>query len=194
MTEAPTRPSARQVQLLDAAYEYVLEHGLTDLSLRPLAAAIGSSPRVLMFLFGNKDGLVRALLARARVEELALIEQLDRDRPTASSGLAEATELVWSWLRASGHRRLLRLWVEAYARSVVEPDGAWAGFASTTVDDWLGVLARCQPEAERDSAEGAARRTLALAVLRGCLLDLVASGDEARVDAAMADHLSRAGT
>jgi AcrR family transcriptional regulator len=190
MTEERSKPSARRVELLEAAYEYVLEHGLADVSLRPLAAAIGSSPRVLMFLFGNKDGLVRALLARARVDEVALIERLDRDRPEAPAGLPDATELIWSWLRAPRHRRLLRLWAEAYTRSVIEPDGAWAGFASTTVHDWLAVLARCQPRSERSSEAGAARRTLTLAVLRGCLLDLLATGDAARVDAAVGRHIS----
>ncbi|MEX3648859.1 TetR family transcriptional regulator, partial [Mycolicibacterium porcinum] len=53
-----TTPSARKIELLEAAYRYALAHGLGDLSLRPLAAAIGSSPRVLLFLFGSKDGLV----------------------------------------------------------------------------------------------------------------------------------------
>jgi len=54
--------SARQEELLDRAYAYVLTHGISDLSLRPVAAAIGSSPRVLLYLFGSKDGLIRALL------------------------------------------------------------------------------------------------------------------------------------
>ncbi len=43
MSPETTTPSARQTELLDAAYRYALEHGLADLSLRPLAAAIGSS-------------------------------------------------------------------------------------------------------------------------------------------------------
>ena len=54
--------SPRKQELLDRAYEYVLENGLTDLSLRPLAQAVGSSPRVLLYLFGSKDELTRALL------------------------------------------------------------------------------------------------------------------------------------
>ena len=64
--------SARREELLERAYGYALEHGLASLSLRPLAEAIGSSPRVLLFLFGSKDGLVRALLERARADELEL--------------------------------------------------------------------------------------------------------------------------
>lgn len=190
MLDVSTTPSGRQTELLEAAYRYALEHGLADLSLRPLAAAIGSSPRVLMFLFGNKDGLVRALLARARVDELAMLDRLQHASDEASIDLVPAVEQVWGWLAADEHRPLLRLWAEAYARSLVGPDGAWAGFARTTVNDWLAVLAECQPQPERDSEEGAARRTLALAVLRGALLDLLATGDEDRVTAAVRHQLA----
>jgi len=189
VAEQKTNPSARQVELLEAAYRYALEHGLADLSLRPLAAAIGSSPRVLMFLFGNKDGLVRALLARARTDELALLDRLTPNPEGAPPGLVAATEQVWSWLRIPEHQPLLRLWAEAYARSLVEPDGPWAGFSTATVNDWLEVLASCQSPEERDSGDGVARRTLALAVLRGCLLDLLATSDDDRVDAALRHHL-----
>ncbi|MER7716269.1 TetR/AcrR family transcriptional regulator [Streptomyces flaveolus] len=181
-------PSARQTQLLEAAYSYALTHGLADLSLRPLAEAIGSSTRVLMFLFGNKDGLVRALLERARTDELALLADLRRTgRPV---GLVPAAERVWTWLAADEHQPLLRLWAEAYARSLIEPDGPWAGFARSTVDDWLDVLAACQSPSERDGEDGAVRRTMTLAVLRGALLDLLATKDEARVTAAVHRQLA----
>ncbi|WP_435252749.1 TetR family transcriptional regulator [Streptomyces tendae] len=185
--EAPT-PSARRNELLEAAYRYALAHGLADLSLRPLADAVGSSPRVLLFLFESKDGLLRALLARARADELALLDRVGQpDRP---AGLAAAVEWVWTWLAAKEHRPLLRLWAEAYARSLTHPEGAWAGFARATVDDWLGVLAGFQAPSERDSEDGAVRRTLALAVLRGALLDLLATDDEERLTAAVAHQLA----
>lgn len=183
------RPSARHAELLEAAYGYALQHGLVDLSLRPLAAAIGSSPRVLLFLFGSKDGLVEALLARARADEVALLDRA----PADATDLGAVTRATWSWLRDPGHRPLLLLWAEAYARSLVEPDGPWAGFASATVSDWLALLGRGQPVEEQNSELGRARRTLALAVLRGCLLDLLATGDEERVDAAVALYLEGLG-
>ncbi|HEX2174559.1 MAG TPA: TetR/AcrR family transcriptional regulator [Nocardioidaceae bacterium] len=190
MSEERTTPTARQTELLEAAYRYALEHGLADLSLRPLAAAVGSSPRVLMFLFGNKDGLVRALLRRARVDELVILDRLEETGEGSSIGLVPAVEHVWGWLATEEYRPLLRLWAEAYARSLVEPEGAWAGFARATVNDWLEVLADCQSPAERESQEGDARRTLALAVLRGALLDLLATGDEQRVTAAVRHQLA----
>jgi AcrR family transcriptional regulator len=185
MTGAQPPPSARQAALLEAGYAYALTHGLADLSLRPLAAAIGSSPRVLMFLFGNKDGLVRALLARARADELAALEQLRAPDDGATPGLRAACAEIWSWLSSPAHRPLLTLWLEGYARSLVEPDGAWTDFARTTVSDWLAVLSVAQSTEERDTPGGVERRTLALAVLRGALLDLLATGDTERTTAAV---------
>jgi AcrR family transcriptional regulator len=181
--------SPRQVELLERAYAYVLHHGLTSLSLRPLAQAIGSSPRVLLFLFGSKEGLVQALLARARTAELEFLNQ------TPPSGTAEdfasVVRGVWQWLVDKQHRRMLALWLETYAQSLVEPSGPGADFARKTVDDWLELLAARQPAALRRSRAGATERALALAVLRGALLDLLATGDEECTTAIVEAHLSR---
>jgi AcrR family transcriptional regulator len=184
--ESPVRPSRRKEELLDRAYRYALEHGLADLSLRPLAAAIGTSPRVLLFLFGSKDGLVRALLARARADEFGF---LAGQRAAEQDGLAAAVAATWRWLAAEPVRPLLTLWTEGYGRSLVEPDGPWSGFASQSVADWLAVLASAQPADHAEKREPTAERTLALAVLRGCLLDLLATGDTDRVSAAVASYL-----
>jgi AcrR family transcriptional regulator len=180
---ADRTPSARQDELLELAYQYVLANGLADMSLRPLAKAIGSSPRVLLFLYGSKDALIRALLDRARSDELAAIDAFKEVE--SGAGLADSARQVWDWLSAPDHRLLLGLWVEAYARSLVDPAGPWAGFAAQTVQDWLGLLASRQPPARRDSAAGAAERTAVLGLLRGAMLDLLATGDLARTTEAV---------
>jgi AcrR family transcriptional regulator len=183
MTAAADRaPSARQDELLELAYQYVLVHGLADMSLRPLAKAIGSSPRVLLFLYGSKDNLIRALLDRARSDELAAVAAFrETDSP---ADLIDSARQVWHWLADQGHRHLLGLWVEAYARSLVDPAGPWAGFAAQTVQDWLGLLASRQPPRRRGQA-GAAERSAVLAVLRGATFDLLATGDVARTSQAV---------
>jgi AcrR family transcriptional regulator len=178
-------PSARREELLDRSYEYVLHHGLSGLSLRPLAAAVGSSPRVLLFLFGSKDGLVRALLARARADEISGLGELRGDAAAGSGSLADIVTLVWAWLVERRHRSLLRLWADAYAQSLIDPDGPWTAFGRGTVEDWLALLAEAQPCSLRSTDDGIAERTLALAVMRGALLDLLATGDEARTTAAV---------
>ncbi|WP_030805014.1 TetR/AcrR family transcriptional regulator [Streptomyces sp. NRRL F-2799] len=184
MSPAEPDPSPRRRELLEAAYAYALRGGLGELSLRPLAEAIGSSPRVLLYLFGSKDGLIRALLARARADELAGLRRImgAREEPR---GLRPVALELWRWLSDDAHRGLLTLWVESYARSLTDPDGPWGGFARGTVEDWLTLLAAAQPAASRDTENAGAERTLVLAVLRGGLLDLLATGDTGRVTAAV---------
>ena len=183
-------PSRRWTELLDAAYRYATKQGLADLSLRPLAQAIGSSPRVLLFLFGSKDGLIRAILSRARADELAM---LDRLRAEATADLETTARRLWTWLSDPRHRGVLALWVEAYARSLVDPRGPWAGFADQTVADWLDLLAESQAPRARRGAAAVAQRTAALAVLRGAMLDVLATGDVVRTTSAVERQLATLG-
>lgn len=188
MTADDSTPSARRTELLEACYGYVLDHGLSDLSLRPLAAAVDSSPRVLLFLFGSKDGLVREVLGRARRDELDFAQGLRDDH--GRDDLVAVAERVWEWLSDDRHRGLLTLWVEVFGRSLTEPDGPWSGFAAATVNDWLNVLAAAQTARDRRTSAGAAQRTLVLSVLRGAMLDLLATGDRRRTTRAVRDALA----
>jgi AcrR family transcriptional regulator len=189
-----TLPSAtdskRRDELLEKAYEYVLAEGLARMSLRPLAAAVGSSPRVLLYLFGSKDALVQALLARARADELAFLERFSAG--AGETDLRTTAHLVWDWLVAPEHRGLLALWLEAYARSLIDTDGPWHRFAALTVEDWLSLLASHQPASARRTKAGAAERTFVLAMLRGAFMDLLATGDADRVTRAVRLGLGKA--
>jgi hypothetical protein len=97
--------------------------------------------------------------------------------------------VTWQWLAAKPVRPLLTLWTEAYARSLAEPGGPWSGVARQTVEDWLALLAAAQPTGRRSGTAISAEHTLALAVLRGRLLDLLATGDTDRVTAAIQHYL-----
>jgi AcrR family transcriptional regulator len=179
---SPSSPRGRE--LARRAYEYVGRNGFSGLSLRPLAEAIGTSPGVLMFIFGSKEGVVRAILAEARADQLRMLGAVSASHPDAS--LEEVAESVWAWLSAPDHLRLLNLWVEAYGRSLTAPEGPWARFAHDTVTDWLGLLRSADTGASTDDEV-----TAVLALLRGSLLDLLATGDEARVSSAFRRALSR---
>ena len=96
---------------------------------------------------------------------------------------------LWTWLAAPERRPLMTFWVEAYGRSLVAPDGPWVDFGRSTVDDWLELLKASQPDPGSAAAE--ARRTGVLAMLRGALIDLLATGDLNRTTAAVDDYLAR---
>src|SRR3954467_10912000 len=114
--------SDRRTEIVEAAYAYVLRAGLAGASLRPLAEAVGSSTGVLRFLFCSKDGVVAAVLERARADELAALAAVPDD-----ADLAAVTRIVWRWLSEPEHRGLLRLWVESYAASLQDDAGPWGG-------------------------------------------------------------------
>lgn len=180
--------SARRQELLEAAYAWVLEHGWAGMSLRPLAEAIGSSPRVLLYLFGSKDGLIQALLARSRTAQMDVLDHLRHTDHAAD--LSVVGRSIWAWLAVDEHRPLLRLWLEAYSRSLDARHGPWVGFAAHTVADWDELLAGFQSARRRRSRAGIAERSLLLAVLRGALLDLLATGASDRLDQAISAHLA----
>ncbi|RZS41409.1 TetR family transcriptional regulator [Herbihabitans rhizosphaerae] len=175
MTDSP-----RKIELLDASYTYVLEHGLSALSLRPLAKATGTSPRVLLYLFGDKDSLVRELLARARRDQLAALSTtLDQGAHDTFDALVDR---LWTFLSAPEQRSMVRLTYEAFLHSLRHDPGPWQGYAAESLRDWLDLLVRAQPDTPRATAE--VRATRALALVRGLLLDLLACDEPERVSEA----------
>lgn len=177
--------SARRRELLDKAFAYVTRNGISDLSLRPLAAEIGTSPRVLLYLFGSKDGLIREIMAVARRTEVGAVTGDD------PPGTPVDLRRLWDWLAAEEHRPILRLFLEGYVRSFQdtgEGGGPWRGYATTAVSEWLALLGgSAEPGADDGST------TLDLAVVRGLFLDLAATGDVERTTAAFTRYLDVSG-
>jgi AcrR family transcriptional regulator len=158
----PADPTRRAAVLARAA-DYVLERGLAGLSLRPLAKALGTSPRMLLYDFGSKELLVHEILAEIRRREAGLLE-------------AEVRTLddVWRWIAAPEREPFLRLFFEVYVGALGREE------AEPLVRDWLEFLRTSwHPPVDEATA------TLMVAVVRGLLLDRLATGDNARTDAAL---------
>ncbi|MET7484771.1 TetR/AcrR family transcriptional regulator [Streptomyces sp. NPDC005538] len=194
-TTTSSPPSPRRAELLDACYAYLLEHGLTGLSLRPLAAATGTSPRVLLYLFGSKDALLRELLGRARHEQVASMRAVldkagkaggETADEAGSNGYDTLVDQLWAFLSAHEQRPMVRLTYEAFLLSLGHTPGPWAGFAGEAAREWLDLLIRAQAPGT-PAALAEARATRALALVRGLLLDLLACEEEERVAAAVQD-------
>ena len=169
---------ARRAELLDKLLAYSASHGLSDVSLRPLAAAVGSSPRVLLYFFGSKDELVREVHQHSRREQVRLLDAAlsGQDDPR------DAVRALWVWLSNPAHHDVERFFFEAYARSLHAPAGPWRDFGENSVREWL-------PRFERMLGD-TATATLVLAALRGLLLDLLATGERDRVQAAFESLLN----
>lgn len=164
----PPDPQRRQA-LLDEAVDYVLANGISDLSLRPLAAALGTQAPVLLHHFGTKEHLVEELLGRVRDRVRAVGRAAEAQ--THRSGLGA----VWAWVSDADQAPLMRLFFEAYGLALRHPD-RYSDFLDHAIHDWLD-----EPLAAVDGISA----TLAIATVTGLVLDLLSTGERGRVEEAM---------
>ncbi|MFG2789723.1 TetR/AcrR family transcriptional regulator [Streptomyces sp. NPDC048419] len=175
----------RRAQLVDAAVEHVAAHGIADLSLRRLGAAIGVSHRMLIHYFGSKEQL---LVEIVRTSERRQRELLSRLRLEPGLSPADAARLLWRQLtdpRLAGQERLF---FEIYGHALRGRPEA-VPILGGLVTDWLEPLVAAEVAAGADPVAARNRARLGLATVRGLLLDLLATGDRAGVDAAMEEFL-----
>ena len=98
-----TADEARRAELLDRAVDYVTRHGLADLSLRPLAKAVRSSPRGLLYYFGSKEELIVEIIRRGRTRQRAMMADLKLgDLPPREVARLQGCEgahvgSMWKW-------------------------------------------------------------------------------------------------
>lgn len=175
-----TRHEPHKAELLAAAIDYVVEHGLSELSIRPLAAALGISHRTLLYHFGSKEALVAAVLNEVRARERALLAPLDNPRETSAEAYARAAFRHFS---APEYERYFRLFFEVYGLALQQP-AQYGGFLDGVVTDWLPGIERALVRDGYPPERAPALASLLLDSGRGMLLDLLATGDRARVEAA----------
>ncbi|HEY3143705.1 MAG TPA: TetR/AcrR family transcriptional regulator [Acidimicrobiales bacterium] len=175
---ADTSPRAR---LLAAAVDHVAGHGVTGLSLRELAAAVGTSHRMLIHHFGSKEGLLVEVVRAVEARQRAALAEL---QATSDVSLEEAGRRFWERLTDPSLDRHERLFFELYGQALQGRPWA-ASLLDGIVDDWIRPLCELLVAAGRPAATASADARLALAVARGLLLDLLATGDRAGVTAAM---------
>ena len=178
-----------RVQLLDAVVGYLAEHGLANVSLRPMASQLGVSVNALVHHFGSKDDLIVAALRRTETVQRDVEAQwLDR-RPELSQ--ADLLRAWWRWITATPQNlAIVRLGIEAAAL-----DATVTGLPRQVRGDQIGIW-RSNIE-QRLLAEGVEQSTatieasLAKAMFTGLVVDLLATGHRARLTRALELGLER---
>src|SRR4051812_36605176 len=143
----------RRAELLERAVDYAVEHGVADLTLRPLAASLGVQPNTLVHHFGSKEQLLSEILNGVRDRLRAMRGGLGHEPG------ADPLRATWSWTSDAARLPFFRFFFEAYGVALRHPE-RYGPFLDRVVADWL-------PEGAEVPA------TLELAVQRGLLLDLL---------------------
>jgi len=182
--EVSSRVSAAKQRLLDAVVDYVAENGVADIRLRPLADAIGSSHRMLIHHFGSKEGLLAEVTRVIEQREQDALARLRADDDVDVRGMARRF-----WARGTGEdaRSYDRLFFELYGQALQGRE--WARpILDGAVDDWVDSLSRSLVVGGVDESTAQLDARLAVAVVRGLLLDLLATDDRQGVEAALARY------
>ena len=166
-------------RLLEAAVDRLARTGVAGRSLRQLAADLGTSHRMLIYHFGSMEGLLVEIVREVEARQRAALAGLD-----GSGTPEEVARAFWRRLTDPTLYPNERLFFELYGQALQGRPGTEA-LLPEVVTAWLGPLtelARSHGLSERDARISA---RLGLAVTRGLLLDLLATGDLAAVTAAM---------
>lgn len=175
--------SIRKEELRDAALAYLLEHGLAHVSLRPMAAQIGTSARILIFHFTSKEGLLQEVM-----------EELHRRLQSSFLKISEASDpgiaplkRFWLWATGRTNFRYLRLLYEAQIVAVQNPK-EYRLYLKKASSDWQELVYRNLSDAVRSEAMA----DLCIAVFDGLFLELMTTGERTRLTRAIDRFISMA--
>lgn len=178
--------SGPKQQLLERAISYLTERGMSDISLRELAAALGTSHRMLIYHFGSKEGLFVEVVREADRRQRQVLADLIGGPP---ADFADASRRFWRQLRSAELAPLGRLFFELCGQALQGRSYALPVLAGV-VDSWIEPLLPALQAAGLSEPQARAQARLGLAVVRGLLLDVLATGDVTGVDEAYDCYLA----
>jgi AcrR family transcriptional regulator len=173
-------------QLLARTIDHLAQHGLVDSSLRDLAAAIGTSHRMLIYHFGSKDGLLIEVIRAVESRQLAVMSDL---LVSSDDSLSAVARRFWQSVSDPALAPHERLFFEMYGQALQGRPYA-APLLDGIIDSWLEPMTAMLLAQGADETSARAEARLGIAVTRGLLLDLLATGDIEGTTAAFELHLT----
>lgn len=166
---------ARRAELLAGVVGYIAEHGLAELSLRPLAAELGTSSRMLIHYFGTKEELLVQALATQRPDLSAVFADV--------ADAAALRERLWGFWRSNtvgAESVSVRVMLQVLGAACAT-DGPYQDYATEAIAAFVTALTAALRGVEfvRDPDVVA---TLLISGLRGILQDRLITGDVDRAD------------
>ncbi|MGW7539740.1 TetR/AcrR family transcriptional regulator [Streptomyces sp. NPDC054770] len=180
----PPDPAKRR-DLLDRVREYVMRNGVADLSLRPLAKALGTSDRMLLYYFGTKERMVAEALdiyeRRPLLRTRALLEAVGP--PASPADLRRFMEEVWRQFGDPDVRAALPLYFEIMSASVLHP-GRYGPVMRGIVTEWTLLLTGVFRDLGMAQERAHTQATLLADASLGLLMTPLADGHWDRADKA----------
>lgn len=176
-----TVDETRRIELLDAIVNYLVKHGVAGVSLRPLAKAVSSSPRVLLYYFGSKEKLLALAIRSLRERQRTGFDKL---RSLEFANPSDACRAIWQQMSAPEAIAGFAISLETYTLAL-RNRRQFTSYLKNSVEDWLQFMSQSLIKKGADPEAARAYATVVIAGFRGFLLDYCATRDRKRVDHAV---------
>jgi AcrR family transcriptional regulator len=168
---------AKRAELLAAVVRYIADHGLADLSLRPLAAELGTSSRMLIYYFTSKEKLLVQALMTQRPDIAALFADIED-----ASALRDRLWDFWTANTSGEGSTSAKVMLQVLAAACA-PHSPYIDYATSAFAAFISSLTQALRGLESvDDPEVVA--TLLISGLRGILQDRLITGEVERTDRA----------
>ena len=165
--------------MVQAMVAHVLQHGIADASLRPLARAAGTSDRMLIYHFGSKQALItQILIALGALFGQMLDAQVAASRASSRKACLDQLAAI---SRSAQMRPVMRVWMQILAAAAAG-ETAYVDVGGLIIGQLLDWIALHLPQSDPDPA--AAAQTILVLIEGAVVLDLAGRSDVA--DAALA--------
>ena len=149
-------------------------NGLASMALRPLAEAIGTSARMLIYHFGSKEALISEILVNAEHRALETLTGWIRQQNDPVSAL----EQFWLYLCSGDTEQFLRTAYEIWGLALVHP-GEFTPFLESAVSKWTTTLTQELQQVGLPEAQCEPTATLIVAAIHGLVLNRLTTGNNA---------------
>lgn len=172
----------RKAELLDALIAYLLRHGLADLSLRPMAAATGTSARLLIFHFRSKERLLTEVLGEMQARLQRSFTELLAAKPAPRR--VPLLRAFWDWAVSGDNYDYHRLLYQLQILAAQNPK-TYGRYLKQNSLSWLKLIQPALPPSQRTAAFA----TLYGAVFDGLFIELMSTGDKRRVTRSLEEFI-----
>ncbi|CAN5593088.1 TetR family transcriptional regulator [soil metagenome] len=172
--------------LLDRIVDELLQSGVADLSLRPLAAEVETSARMLIYHFGTKEQLVAEALGEVRLRIGRSLRARASERRPGSMG--DVVTMVWDWATEPANHGYFRLLFEVDGLTMFDGLHLSGEVRRAGSRVWIDLIGEASGALAEGDDEFTARATLVVGAFTGLLQEFLSTGDRARTTEALS-HL-----
>lgn len=130
------KKEAKRAEIVEKLASHIVSAGMADTGLRRLAEVAGTSDRMLLYYFDDKEDLIATVLTRIGA---GLGETLSARFGSAPKPPAEVLRFTWSLVKSDAVADQLKLWLDLSSLAG-RGDAFFAGIVDAIAEGWIEMI------------------------------------------------------